>query len=200
MHLLKSNSGGRRGGGGHLQGGQEPPDKNLDGTNFDFVGDSEEENSQYEAERPVPRMERHWRVTNLLGDQSAENAKTSRDPIKRSRSPRASATSLNIQDPRSSGSAIPMLLVRTASYPRNEDIIGRDNDLASLYKILSVSGRLCIVSGTGGMGKTATAIEFTYRYEQSFNCIFWVQAETRVGLADTFSLNATQLQLASGQN
>ncbi|KAF8853671.1 hypothetical protein BDZ45DRAFT_67083 [Acephala macrosclerotiorum] len=45
--------------------------------------------------------------------------------------------------------------------------------------------------GTGGMGKTATAGEFTYRYESSYAFVFWTQAETRVGCEDTFSLIAT---------
>jgi NB-ARC domain len=177
-------------------GGLEPPDKGLGATDLDFIGDSEEEDSQGDAKRPVSQNERSWGVSHLLGDQPAEQMKTDQDPIKRSRSPRVFATGLNIPGPRSSESAISQPLVRTASYPYNDDFIGRDSDLANLYKILSVSGRLCIVSGTGGMGKTATAVEFTYRYEQTFNCIFWVQAETRVGLADTYSLIATQLGLA----
>jgi hypothetical protein len=72
-------------------GGREPPGESLGGTNLDFVGDSGKEDSQYEAELPVPRIERNWRVTNLLGDQPAEQAKTSQDSIKRSRSPRVFA-------------------------------------------------------------------------------------------------------------
>jgi hypothetical protein len=177
-------------------GGQEPPDGGLDGNNLDFVGDSEGEDSQDEDEHPVPRVERDWRVSNLLGDQPSEQAKTAQEGIKRSRSPRVSVPGLNAKGPRSNESAISLPLVRTASYPCNEDFMGRDSDLANLYKILSAPGRLCIVSGTGGMGKTATAVEFSYRYEQSFNCIFWVQAETRVGLVDTYTLIATQLGLA----
>jgi hypothetical protein len=171
-------------------GEQEPPDRGLDVTDLDFVGESEEEDSQDEDKR------RHWRVSNFLGDQPAEHDMTGQDPVKRSRSPRASAMSLNIPGPPSLGSTISQPPVRTACYPCNEDFMGRDSDLANLYKILSVPGRLCIVSGTEGMGRTETAVEFTYRYEQTFNCIFWVQAATRVGLADTYSLIATQLGLA----
>lgn len=177
-------------------GGQEPPDRGLDDTNLDFVGDSEGEDSHDEPEHPVPRAERDWRVSNFFGDQPSEHAKTAQEGTKLGRSPRVSAPGLNAKGPRSNESAISLPPVRTASYPCNEEFMGRDSDLANLYKILSVPGRLCIVSGTGGMGKTATAVEFTYRYEQSFNCIFWVQAETRVGLADTFTLIATQLGLA----
>jgi hypothetical protein len=175
-------------------GGQGPPDRGLDGNNLDFVGDSEGEDSH--DGHLVPRVERDWRVSSFVGDQPFEQAKTAQEGIKRSRSSRVSAPGMNARGPRSNESAMSLPLVRTASYPCNEDFMGRDSDLATLYKILSVPGRLCIVSGTGGMGKTATAVEFTYRYEQSFNCIFWVQAETRVELADTFTLIATQLGLA----
>lgn len=175
--------------------GQEPPDRGLDRSNLDFAGDSDEEGSG-KAEHPVPRHEvesRNWRMTNFLDKQPNESGQTGEKGSQRSKSP---VTGLHAAGVRFSRSPSTVPLIRTASYPENEDFIGRDRDLANLYKILSVPGRLCIVSGTGGMGKTATAVEFTYRYEQSFNCIFWVQAETRVGAADTFSLIATALNLA----
>jgi hypothetical protein len=176
--------------------GQGLPDGGLHKTDFDFVGDSEAEDSRDEGKHPVLRGERDWRVANSLGDQPSEQVKTAQEGIKRSRSPRVSTTGLNAKSPRTNESSMSLPLVRTASYPCNEDFMGRDSDLASLYRILSVPGRLCIVSGTGGMGKTATAVEFTYRFEQSFNCIFWVQAETRVGLVDTYALIATSMGLA----
>lgn len=74
--------------------------------------------------------------------------------------------------------------------------MGRDKELANLYKILSEPGRVCVVSGEGGMGKTALAVEYTWRFEQNYHYIFWVQAETPVGSSDTFSQIAQQLQLA----
>jgi hypothetical protein len=175
--------------------GQEPPDKDFDRSNLDFAGDSDEEGSS-KAEHPVPRHEtesRNWRMTNFLDKQPTEQGQSGEKGPQRTRSP---VPGLHAADVRLSRSPSAVPLIRTASYPENDDFIGRDRELANLYKILSVPGRLCIVSGTGGMGKTATAVEFTYRYEQSFNCIFWVQAETRVGAADTFSLIATALNLA----
>jgi len=174
--------------------GQEPPDRDLDGTNLDFVGDSDDDRSN-KAEQSAPRNEtesRDWRMSNFLGNQPADSVKIGDTATRRSKSP---ATGFHTADVSLSRSLSAAPLIRTASYPENEDFIGRDSDLANLYKILSVPGRLAIVSGTGGMGKTATAVEFTYRYEQSFNCIFWVQAETRVGAADTFSYIATALNL-----
>ena len=176
--------------------GEEPPDRGLDQTNLEFAGDVSDDESSSKAGHPVPRNEiesRNWRMTNFLGNQPSETVKIDETAAQRSGSP---VTGLHTADVRLSRSPSAAPLIRTASYPENEDFIGRANDLANLYKILSVPGRVAIVSGTGGMGKTATAVEFTYRYEQSFNCIFWVQAETRVGAADTFSLIATALNLA----
>lgn len=94
----------------------------------------------------------------------------------------------------SSNQSLPLL--RTLSFPRNEDFIGRDKDLANLYKILSESGRVCVVSAEGRMGKTALAVEFTWRYEHCYHYIFWVQAETPVGSSETFCQIALQLGLA----
>src|SRR5277367_6698023 len=77
--------------------GQEPPDRGLDGSNLDFVGDSDDEGSS-KAEHPVPRAEtesRNWRMTNFLGNQPIELAKAGGKGSQRSRSP---STSLNAAD------------------------------------------------------------------------------------------------------
>jgi hypothetical protein len=99
--------------------------------------------------------------------------------------------------PKSASSTSAIGPLRTVLHPRDADFVGRDADLATLYRILSVSGRICAINGTGGIGKTATAIEYSFRYEQAYSYIFWAQAETRVGCADIFSLIAIELGLAS---
>ena len=87
----------------------------------------------------------------------------------------------------------PLHPFRTKPPPRNEDFIGRDGDLARLHKTLSTPGKTCVLSGAGGMGKTGAAIEYTYRYEETYSFIFWISAETSISCADTYSLIATQL-------
>jgi hypothetical protein len=67
-----------------------------------------------------------------------------------------------------------------------------------MYKELSVAGHTCILSGSGGMGKSATAIEYTYQFERAYSFIFWVHAETPVGCADSYGRIATTLVLEEG--
>ncbi|KAL8904544.1 MAG: hypothetical protein Q9207_003198 [Kuettlingeria erythrocarpa] len=38
-----------------------------------------------------------------------------------------------------------------------------------------------------GMGKTSTALEYTYRFGKDYNFIFWVNAQTEIGLSSSFS-------------
>jgi len=52
---------------------------------------------------------------------------------------------------------------------------------------LAETGRICIMSGRGGVGKTATAVEFLYRFEDSYAYIIWVEAETSGGLSDRYN-------------
>ncbi|KAH8820807.1 nb-arc domain-containing protein [Xylogone sp. PMI_703] len=173
-----------------------PVDTGMDESVFDFVRDSDEEDSEEEDYGQAPTASikgleddsRGWRVRNFLNTQKDERAR-------RARSPRLAPIDIGSALNQMS-SSVPIAPFRTApSHPRDEDFVGRDVDLVNLYKILSVPGRLCTVSATGGMGKTATAVEFSYRYEQLYQYIFWAQAETRVGCADAFSLIAAQLQL-----
>jgi len=67
-----------------------------------------------------------------------------------------------------------------------------------MYKELSVPGHTCILSGAGGMGKSATAIEYTYQFESAYSFIFWIHAETPVGCADSYGRIAMTLVLEEG--
>ncbi len=65
--------------------------------------------------------------------------------------------------------------------------MGRINDMANLEQELSKQGTICILSGVGGQGKSALAAEYTYLFESQYSCIFWVQAETPMVCAETYS-------------
>jgi NB-ARC domain len=76
---------------------------------------------------------------------------------------------------------------RTNSPPRNVDFVGRIGDMDNIHRQLSRLGNICVLSGIGGLGKSALAAEYTYRFEVDYAYIFWVQAETPMICADTFS-------------
>jgi uncharacterized delta-60 repeat protein len=68
-------------------------------------------------------------------------------------------------------------------FPRNPDFVGRAGDLARLHASLvgSTSGPVGIrpagLTGMGGIGKTQLAVEYVYRYRESYpGGIFWVNA------------------------
>jgi hypothetical protein len=89
--------------------------------------------------------------------------------------------------------------IRTMPPPRNQAFVGRQSDLDKLYEDLSKPGRICVLSGTGGIGKSATAIEYTYKFEQDYAYIFWVQAETPVSCGDSYGQIATHLGLTGDE-
>jgi hypothetical protein len=130
------------------------------------VGRSEgSDSSENEDEtKPTKAEERANRVKSFLNKQSS--------PSKHSRS----------------GS--PVQVVRSNLPPRNLDFVGRQVDLDRVHKVLSTPGQICVLSGRGGVGKTATAVEYCYRFEQKYPSIFWVEAETAGGCADRYTLIA----------
>ena len=170
---------------------QGPPDKDLDESNLDFVGDSDDESDVNRGGQTASawKATKNWRIAQYL-DGKAEKAMRSNYQV------RAKPDLRDLGQHTTTSSSGGDLTLRTLTHPKDEDFVGRDGDLVTLYKILSVPGRICTLSGTAGMGKTSTAIEYTYRYEQAYSYVFWTQAETRVGCADTFSLIAVALGLA----
>ena len=88
---------------------------------------------------------------------------------------------------------LPLHPLRTKPPPRNEDFVGRKEDLTKLHMALSTPGSVCVLSGVGGIGKTVTAIEYSYRYESAYSHIFWINAESAISCADSYSLIATHV-------
>jgi WD40 repeat protein len=68
-------------------------------------------------------------------------------------------------------------------FPRNPDFVGRAGDLSQLHARLSGPGSGPVgispagLTGMGGIGKTQLAVEYAYRYRQTYpDGIFWVNA------------------------
>ncbi|KAK4201003.1 hypothetical protein QBC40DRAFT_264559 [Triangularia verruculosa] len=77
--------------------------------------------------------------------------------------------------------------------PRNAEFVGRDADLQLVNGYLSKSGHICVVSGRGGIGKTATAVEYAWRFAHNFETVIWVEAEDQGGLADKYNSVGAEL-------
>lgn len=76
---------------------------------------------------------------------------------------------------------------------RNTDFVGRESDLRRVHDVLASPGQLCILSGRGGVGKTASAVEYCFQYEKHYRYIFWVEAENAGSCAEKFALIAAQV-------
>jgi hypothetical protein len=81
------------------------------------------------------------------------------------------------------------------SLRRNSTFSGRDSLLEQLKNYLSApkcsqgaEPVSCLLHGMGGIGKTQTALEYTYRYQEIYNHIFWLPAETTSELVQAYSL------------
>lgn len=79
------------------------------------------------------------------------------------------------------------ICTRTMAPPKNQDFVGRRNDMAKVHHELERKGSICILNGVGGLGKSALAVEYTYLFEPWYDYIFWVQAETPMRCAEAYS-------------
>lgn len=70
---------------------------------------------------------------------------------------------------------------------RHSEFVGRKEGLDRLHSVLGKPGQICLMSGRGGIGKTSTAIEYSYKYESDYSLIFWIEAETAGGCADKYA-------------
>ena len=85
-------------------------------------------------------------------------------------------------------------------YPRNRFFTGRDPLLEALHHLLTQEHRAAlsqstVLSGLGGIGKTATALEYAYRHAHDYTALFWIGAETSERLVSGFVTLAETLNL-----
>ncbi|ETI22747.1 hypothetical protein G647_06823 [Cladophialophora carrionii CBS 160.54] len=74
----------------------------------------------------------------------------------------------------------------TLQPPWNPDFVGRIDDLAKIDDTMKEKGHITIIRGPGGMGKSAIATAYTWKFKSCFSYIFWVPAETAMICADSF--------------
>ncbi len=94
----------------------------------------------------------------------------------------------------------PSTPVWTIPYRRNPFFTGRENLLTLLHDRLTTTGAAALtqalaISGLGGIGKTQTAVEFAYRYQQDYQYVLWVRAAAGDTLIADFVTIAALLHL-----
>ncbi|KAK4166348.1 hypothetical protein QBC43DRAFT_313485 [Cladorrhinum sp. PSN259] len=76
---------------------------------------------------------------------------------------------------------------------RNAEFVGRENDLYRLKHFIGQPGHICVISGVGGIGKTATAVEYSRRFGHVYSHILWIDAETSGSLDDQYGSIGTEV-------
>ena len=101
-------------------------------------------------------------------------------------------------------SSSPVQPIWSVPYRRNPFFTGREEILAHLYTILRSNRTAALtqpqaISGLGGIGKTQIALEYAYRYRDSYQALFWVNASNREVLSAEFASLGTVLDLPEKQ-
>lgn len=89
-------------------------------------------------------------------------------------------------------------------YPQNPYFTGREETLRQLHRALQEANAVGLtqpqgISGLGGIGKTQTIVEFTYRYASEYEAVLWVRAASLTTLYASFQELARLLQLPERQ-
>ncbi len=78
---------------------------------------------------------------------------------------------------------------------RNAYFTGREDILEALRAGFMSGQSTQALSGLGGVGKTQTALEYAYRYEDHYRFVLWAKAHTRESLTTDFIMLAALLNL-----
>ena len=94
--------------------------------------------------------------------------------------------------------AEPEFPIRILMHPPNEHFYSRQSSLTDAAKVLRSPGVICFFHGVGGVGKTLAAVQYIYTYKEHYDAIFWLQADTAPGLADSYLRMVMALGIVNG--
>jgi tetratricopeptide (TPR) repeat protein len=78
--------------------------------------------------------------------------------------------------------------------------IGRDDELAILYRALrtgSPTAVIQVITGLGGLGKTRLAVEYAFRHGAGYDTVWWIRAEDPATMRGDYVELAKALELPS---
>ena len=152
---------------------------------------------------PEPREETQEYVVPTEGQQENQVEECRIQPVAKDSSP--AADSLGCGSSRVTRRA-PFFSTRIPE--RDLEFFGREELLTLLEKILAPSSTasnndlsnphsegLVMIHGIGGVGKSAIALELTYRIQEFYDHVFWLRANNEVHLARSYHEAAISLQL-----
>jgi hypothetical protein len=100
---------------------------------------------------------------------------------------------------------LPVVTVPKVAYPifnipfrRNLKFFGREKIMQELHNQLKnvtddYEPSSSVLHGMGGVGKTQTALEYSYRFRSQYQCIFWLPAEDSVALSRAYCTIGAQI-------
>jgi len=104
---------------------------------------------------------------------------------------KADNTNLERSDPAVMMSSKSYYLVPTR---RDPSFCGRNTILGEIHKSLLApkpsaiaEAQSILIHGLSGIGKTSAALEYTYRYRDSYDFVFWMVAETKSDLVRSYA-------------
>src|SRR5262249_21845612 len=86
-------------------------------------------------------------------------------------------------------------LIFTIPFRRNKFFTGREDLLKRLHTSFNGGETVQALGGMPGVGKTQTALEYAYRYRQTYNALLWCQSHSREALVTDFAAMAVLLNL-----
>ncbi len=95
-------------------------------------------------------------------------------------------------------SSNPLPTKRNIPFERNPLFTGREEVLERLHTTLNTGKTTALtqaISGMGGIGKTQTAVEYAYKYQDDYECSYWIKAESRESIISDFVTTAHLLDL-----
>ena len=81
-------------------------------------------------------------------------------------------------------------------FQRNPNFVGRESDLTELHQTLAgaeAAGRVRVIYGMAGVGKTSLVAEYVYRRRGDYNLVWWIRADSTSAIAASLAALAPKL-------